>query len=129
MARAFQARDELRFNWIVLDGTAVSFDLCLLYRNRLYTIKNGFDEDYRGLAPGLVLRLGVIERCFELGIDAHELLGHEAGWKTRFASGNRPHVNLRTFPIGPVGLTRYAYRARLRPLLKRAYRGVRPARR
>ena len=129
MARAFQERDELRFNWIVLDDTAVSFDFCLLYRNRLYTLKSGYDEDYRGLAPGLVLRLAVIKRCFEAGIDAHDLLGDEVGWKTRFSSGNRPHLNLRAYPSGPVGHLRYGYRNQVRPTLKTAYRRLRPARR
>ena len=129
VARSFLARDELRFNWIVLDGIAVSFDLCLLYRNRLYTVKNGFDESYRRLAPGLVLRLGVIERCFETEVDEHDLLGDEIGWKTRFASDNRPHLNLRTYPGGSIGHLRHRYRTRLRPRLKTAYGRLRPVQR
>lgn len=128
MARDFQQRDQLRFNWIVLDGVAVSFDFCLLYRNRLYTLKSGYDEAYRKLAPGFVLRLAVIKRCFELGIETHELLGDESGWKTRFSSGHRPYVDFRAYPRGPVGLVRYVYRTRLRPRLRGAYRRLRPAR-
>ena len=126
MTKAFHERDELRFNWIVLDGKAVSFDMCLLYRNRLYTLKSGYDEDYRNLAPGFVLRLAVIKRCFEDGIDEHDLLGAEIGWKTRFASGNRPHVNLRAYRKSPFGYARRGYRHRLRPSLKTAYRRLRP---
>ncbi len=128
MARAFQERDELRFSWIVLDGIAVSFDFCLLHRNRLYTLKSGYDEDYRGLAPGLVHRLAIIKRCFELGIDEHDLLGDEVGWKTRFSAGNRPHVNLRTYPRSPAGLVRYGYKAKLRPRLKQVRDRVRARR-
>jgi CelD/BcsL family acetyltransferase involved in cellulose biosynthesis len=125
MADSFQERDELRFNWLHLDGVAVSFDFCLLYRKRLYTLKSGFDEDYKSLAPGLVHRLAVIKRCFEMDIDEHDLLGNEVGWKTRFASGNRPHVNLRAYGAGPVGIARHAYRSHLRPALKSAYHGLR----
>lgn len=125
MAAAFQEADQLRFNWIVLDGAAISFDFCLLYGNRLYTLKSGMDEDYKSFAPGLVLRLAVIKRCFELGIDAHDLLGDEVGWKTRFASGNRPHLNLWSYP-GPAGHLRRSYRATVRPRLKAAYRRWRP---
>jgi CelD/BcsL family acetyltransferase involved in cellulose biosynthesis len=127
MAAAFQARDELRFNWLHLDGTAVSFDFCLLYRDRLYTLKSGFDEDYKGLAPGLVHRLAVIRRCFELGIDEHDLLGDEIGWKTRFTDGNRPHKDLRAYPGGPLGRLNRRYRSHLRPRLKAVYRRMRPA--
>ncbi len=126
MTKAFHERDELRFNWILLDGKAVSFDMCLLYRNRLYTLKSGYDEDYRNLAPGLVHRLAIIKRCFELEIDEHDLLGDEIGWKTRFASGNRPHVNLRAYRKSPLGYARHGYRHHLRPSLKTAYRRLRP---
>ena len=74
---------------IVLDGHWAAFDLCLLYRDRLYLLKTGYDERFRKLAPGLVMRLSIVERCFELGIDAHELLGDEAEWKRKFATGER----------------------------------------
>ncbi len=127
LARIFHERGEVRLNWIHLDGVAVSFDFCLLYRRRLYTLKSGYDEDYRNLAPGLVLRLAVIKRCFETEVDTHDLLGDEIGWKTRFASGNRPHLDLRAYPRWPAGYLRYGYRSSLRPRLRTAYRRLRPA--
>jgi CelD/BcsL family acetyltransferase involved in cellulose biosynthesis len=127
MASAFDQRDELRFSWLTLDGTAVSFDFCLLYRRRLYSLKSGLDEDYKSLAAGFVHRLAVIRRCFELEIDEHDLLGDETGWKTRFSDGNRPHRDLRAYPGGPLGRLSRNYRAHLRPRLKEAYRKVRPA--
>ena len=34
------------------------------------------------LAPGLVMRLSIVERCFELGLRAHELLGDESEWSS-----------------------------------------------
>jgi CelD/BcsL family acetyltransferase involved in cellulose biosynthesis len=127
LARAFQERGELRFSWIKVDGKAISFDYCILYRRCLYTLKSGFDEDYKNLAPGLVLRLATIKECFESDIDLHDLLGDEVGWKTRFADGNRPHVNMRIYSLRPTGFARYLYRDRMRPRLKAFYRRLRPA--
>ena len=75
---------------------------------------------------GFVHRLAVIKRCFEMDIDEHDLLGDESDWKTRFSDGNRPHVDLRAFPGGPLGRLNRNYRAYLRPRLKAAYRYVRP---
>lgn len=118
IARAFHERGELRLNSILLDGDLVFFGLCILHGNRLYTLKSGFDETYRKLAPGLVSQLVVIERCFELGIDAVELLGEAKGWKMRFASETRPYLWMHAYSGGPLGRARHAYRARLRPLLK-----------
>jgi CelD/BcsL family acetyltransferase involved in cellulose biosynthesis len=126
LGRAFLERGELVLSRIVLDGRVASFDFCILHGRRLYLLKTGFDEEFRKLAPGLVLRLSVIERCFELGLDSHELLGTESEWKQKFATGSREFSLLRTYPRGVPGSARYAYRSILRPRLKSAYGRVRP---
>jgi CelD/BcsL family acetyltransferase involved in cellulose biosynthesis len=120
IAHAFAGRGELRLSGIELDGDLAAFDLTLLHRNQLYLLKTGFDERFRKLAPGLVMRLSIVERCFELGLDAHDLLGDDSEWKRKFATTARPHTSFRAFGRGPAGRGRYAYRAHGRPLLKRA---------
>jgi CelD/BcsL family acetyltransferase involved in cellulose biosynthesis len=124
IARSFHDRGELRLSEITLDGTLAAFDICLLYRNRLYLLKTGFNEGFRKLAPGLVLRLAIIERCFELGVDAHELLGGDEEWKRKFSTTDRQHEALRAYRHRPASLARYGYRAWLRPVLKRVYRST-----
>ena len=118
VARAFHARGELRLSSILLDGQAVAFDLSLLYGSRLHLLKTGYDERFRRLAPGLVLRLSVIERCFELGLSAHELLGDDAEWKRKFSNRDRSHNGFRAYAHRPVALSRYGYRRFARPVLK-----------
>jgi CelD/BcsL family acetyltransferase involved in cellulose biosynthesis len=125
VARAFAARGELRFSRIRLDGETAAFDLTLLHDNRLHLLKTGFDERFRKLAPGLVMRLSIIERCFELGLASHELLGDESEWKAKFQTGVRPYATLRVFPRSPAGLARYGYRKRVRPTLRAVYRRLR----
>lgn len=125
VASTFADRDQLRLSRIVLDGQTAAFDLCLLHGGRLYLLKTGFDESFRRLAPGLVMRLSIIERCFELGLDAHELLGDDSEWKRKFATGERDHLDLRAYPRHPGGIARYSYRAYLRPRLRSAYRRLR----
>ena len=98
-------------------------------RGRLYLLKTGYDERFRRLAPGLVMRLSTIERCFELGLEAHELLGDDTEWKRKFDTGERRHVGFHAYEPGVVGSFSYAYRARARPLLKRAYEGAQARRR
>ena len=113
------ARGELRLSRVTLDGRMAAFDLTLLRGGRLYLLKTGFDERYRRLAPGLVLRLSTIERCFELGLAAHELLGDDAEWKRKFATGERRHVVLRAYGRRPVPRLAYGWRAGVRPVLRR----------
>lgn len=126
VARAFHAREQLRFSRIALDGKTVAFDFGLLHTGRLYSLKVGYEEEFRSLAPALVMRLSMIERCFELGLHTHELLGDDAPWKSQFSSGARDHVGFFAYSRGLGGRTLYGYRAKLRPTLQRSYRRLRP---
>lgn len=125
VAGAYHAFGELKLSGISLDGQLVAFDMSLLHNNRLWLLKTGFDESYRRLAPGLVLRLSIIERGFELGLSGHELLGDDSEWKRKFASGHRAHSRLRAYRARPAPMIRYAYRRWTRPRLRRVYQRVR----
>jgi hypothetical protein len=75
VARAFAQRGELALSGLWLDDRLVAFDLALAHANRYRLLKTGYDESERSLAPGLILRRAVIERCFDLDFEAHEFLG------------------------------------------------------
>jgi hypothetical protein len=121
VAHRFAARGQLSLSWISFGGEMVAFDLCLLHGQRLYLLKTGFDERYRRLAPGLVLRLSVIERCIERGIAAHELLGDDSEWKRKFADSARRHIEVRLYRRSVSGTMAWAYRRYARPPLRGAY--------
>jgi CelD/BcsL family acetyltransferase involved in cellulose biosynthesis len=128
VAHAFRARGELRVSCIRLGGKLVAFDLCVLRHGRLWLLKTAYDEHHRHLAPGLVMRLSIIERCFELGLEAHELAGDTADWKRRFADDERSHVLLTSFARCPGTAVHVAWRGHARPLLGRARRALRARR-
>lgn len=125
MSGAFQAAGELRLSTLRVDGRLAAFDLALLRRGRYFLLKTAYDEALRSLAPGLVLRRSVIERCFELGLEAHEFLGPDMQWKRLFATGDRVHHVWRIYPRRPIDFLGYLYRRDARPRLKRAYLRVR----
>jgi CelD/BcsL family acetyltransferase involved in cellulose biosynthesis len=110
VAAAFAAQDRLRVSSISLDGRLVAFTLCLLYGNRLWQLKIAFDEDFRKLAPGLVLHVEAVQRCHELGLRAYELLGDRADWKHKFATSEREYVTWTAYARRPAPLARYAAR-------------------
>lgn len=126
LAERFHARDDLRVSSIELDGAMAAFNLYLLHERRLYLLKTGFDERFRKLAPGLVMQLNTIERCFDLGLASYELLGDRAEWKAKFATFERPYVVWRAFARTPRPMLHYAYR-RLGRGLKTATRAARRA--
>jgi CelD/BcsL family acetyltransferase involved in cellulose biosynthesis len=128
VARAFHATKELSLSQLTIDGELAAFDLCLEVGGRLYLLKTGYDERRSVLAPGMVMRLSVVERCFELGLRSHELLGDEAGWKRRFATGEEEHRVVRVYPRRALPAARYGYRRAVRPVLRGAYRRLRELR-
>jgi hypothetical protein len=126
VARGFHRTGRLRLSELWLDGRVVAFDLALLHGRRLHLLKTGYDESVRALAPGLVLRRAVVERCFELGLEAHELLGDDMPWKRLFATDERRHMRFAAYGPRPVPLARYAERRGM-PALRRFYvRHVKP---
>lgn len=110
VAERFDSRDALRISSIELDGELVAFDLYLLHDRRLHLLKTGFHEGFRKLAPGLVMQLNTVERCFQLGLQSYELLGHRSEWKAKFATVERPHVSWTGYSRRPRATARYAYR-------------------
>ncbi len=122
MADAYQRLGELRLSTITLDGELAAFDLCLLHANRLWTLKGAYDESHRRLSPGMVLLLWEIERSFELGLEAVELLGGIEEYKLAFATSEREHRRFRAYRRRPAPLARFAYRRWARPALRTGYR-------
>lgn len=121
LAHDLDSRGELVFSSLELDGALAAFDLAIRHSGRYWLLKTAYDESWSRLAPGMALRLSVVETCFELGLDAHEFLGEEMEYKRRFSNSERGHVGFRSYPRRLRPALRYAYRARARPLIKRAY--------
>jgi CelD/BcsL family acetyltransferase involved in cellulose biosynthesis len=118
---------ELRLSMLRLDGRPVAFDLAFEHGARLYSLKTGYDEEYRKIVPGLVLRLSLIEHCFELGLEAHELLGAEMEWKRNFATSAREHLAVRCYPRRLAGLGGALVYERLLPVAARVHHRLRGA--
>lgn len=125
VARRYGELGQLSLSWIALDGRMVAFDLALLDRGSYHLLKTTYDEEFRSLGPGMVLRLAVIERCFELGLQAHEFLGDDMAWKRTFSTGERHHVACHAYRRHPEGVARYAYRSFARPVLAAGRRRLR----
>jgi CelD/BcsL family acetyltransferase involved in cellulose biosynthesis len=121
LAGHFHERGELRLSWVELEGRMVAWDFGILHGNRLYSPKSGYLEEFRSTAPGLVLELATIERCFEDGIEAHELLGSDEPYKLRFSTSVRRHRAFRAFPRRPRPAARYAWRRFAPRELRRAW--------
>jgi CelD/BcsL family acetyltransferase involved in cellulose biosynthesis len=122
VARAFAAEGAFRLSRISVGGWPIVFDYCLLGDNRLWSLKTGYDEDFRAYGPGVVLTLAEVERCFELGIGGLELLGDIDRSKLLFANAQRRHCAVHSDLLHPASVGRHVYWCWARPQLRRAYR-------
>jgi CelD/BcsL family acetyltransferase involved in cellulose biosynthesis len=126
VARDLAGRGELRLSTLEADGRLIGFDLCVVAHDCAWILKGAFDETYRRYAPGLVLLLAEIERAFELGLRSVDLLGGADPYKLKFATGFRSHGALHSHRRLPVPLARLSYYRAARPIMRSAYRALRP---
>ncbi|HZU60225.1 MAG TPA: GNAT family N-acetyltransferase [Solirubrobacteraceae bacterium] len=117
VARAYQARGELRLVWLTVDGQPAAFNFCLERDSSLYCLKAGVDDRFRPLAPGLLIDYCTVERCFDLGLERYELLGADEPYKRYFATSYSDHVRLRSYRRRPAPVMRYLARRIGRPLV------------
>jgi hypothetical protein len=117
----YQQLGGLRLSELRVDGALVAFCLGIVHNARLYTLKTSYDERYAYFAPGNLLRLEMIERCFEQDIDGQELLGPMLRWKQRFATESRDTNVLRAYRRRPGSAVRYGGRRLVLPSLRALY--------
>jgi CelD/BcsL family acetyltransferase involved in cellulose biosynthesis len=108
----------LRLSLLRLDGRAIACDYSIEFQGTCYSLKSGYDEDYRAFGPGALLLREQLRDCFERGVSSVELLGTEdsfkLSWTDRSCDRTRVHAFHRT-PVGLAHWTRVAGRERLRP--------------
>jgi CelD/BcsL family acetyltransferase involved in cellulose biosynthesis len=129
VAHAFHSAGALRISELTLDGALAAMAISIIHQQRVFTLKVGYDERRRPLGPGFVLLMAMIERCFELGLEAYEFSGPDAEYERRFATTQRAYRRLRIYRPGPLNAARYLHYRQVRPALRLGYhklRGVAP---
>jgi CelD/BcsL family acetyltransferase involved in cellulose biosynthesis len=125
LARAFDAERRFALATLRVDRRLAAVAICLVDFDRMWLLKTAYDEALGVYSPGTLLAFAIVERCFQLGLDACELLGDIAEWKRRLRPRTREYDSFRLYRRRPGPLAAFAYRRFLRPSLRRVYRDVR----
>jgi CelD/BcsL family acetyltransferase involved in cellulose biosynthesis len=113
-------RGWLRLYFLRIGGQRIAFCYGLCFRNRLFTLKTGYDPRYASCSPSTVLCSMMIEEAFQHGREEVDLLGVNEGWKRSWTSTTRRHEWLFVFRPGVRSrLLRWA-KFRMAPALRRA---------
>jgi CelD/BcsL family acetyltransferase involved in cellulose biosynthesis len=76
----------------------IAVRISLLYRNKLFMLKSGYDEAYHRYSPGQVLTERLLREAWDKKWDEVDFLGDEERWKLSWATDRRPHEWLFVFP-------------------------------
>ncbi len=113
----------LRLAFLRLDGRPIACDFALEHGGIWYTLKAGFDEEFRSFGPGALLLRDEIAHCCERpDVSRMELLGHEDSFKASWTDHHSDRTWMKVFSARPAGVlhwTANAMRERARPAWRR----------
>jgi CelD/BcsL family acetyltransferase involved in cellulose biosynthesis len=100
-AAAACERGILRVFFMRIEGRAVAMVLAAECAGRLWTLKIGYDEEFRRCSPGTLLTRHTIAWAAERRLRSYEFLGTAAWWTAQWTKDVRACVSLRIYPMHP----------------------------
>jgi CelD/BcsL family acetyltransferase involved in cellulose biosynthesis len=107
-AAAACERGILRLFFMRIASRAVATVLAAECAGRLWTLKIGYDEEFRRCSPGSLLTRYTIAYAAGRGLRSYEFLGTAAWWTAQWTRDVRPCVSLRIYPAHPKALAALA---------------------
>jgi CelD/BcsL family acetyltransferase involved in cellulose biosynthesis len=112
-------RGWLRLYFLTVAGKRIAVRIALLFRNRLYMLKSGYDPAYAPFSPSHLLCDKMLREAWELGFDEADFLGQAERWKLSWSNGVRPHYYLFLFARRPMPWLLHKTKFSLIPGLRR----------
>ncbi|MGI9538721.1 MAG: GNAT family N-acetyltransferase [Miltoncostaeaceae bacterium] len=97
VARWAAEKGLLRLVFLRLNGKGIAFKFGIESGGAFYSLKSGFDVEFRKLAPQKVLNDAMMRRGFEIGLSSFEFLGNADSWKCDWTSTLRERHLVHTF--------------------------------
>jgi CelD/BcsL family acetyltransferase involved in cellulose biosynthesis len=116
-------RGWLRLASLRVDGRAVAAELDIACAGSLYSLKCGFDTEYRAFGPGQLLTHDCLKLAFDEGLASYEFLGTDEPYKMNWTDTTRERVRVRSFPRTVTGDVSAITRHYARPVVRRLRRG------
>jgi len=124
-------RGWLRLAFLRLEERPVAFVFGLEADGVFYSVKSGFDPDFRRFGTGGLLRYQLLARAFSAGLRRYEFLGDAEPWKLEWTTTCRERSTFHAFAPSMAGILQWtvhvhAYRvARRMPLASTSRRLLR----
>jgi CelD/BcsL family acetyltransferase involved in cellulose biosynthesis len=118
----------LRLAFLSVDDQPIACDYALQHDGSWYSLKAGYDHEYRSYGPGALLLHEEIAHLHREGLRRMELLGTEDEFKLSWTDRSAQRSWVRAFRRTPAGLAAwagFASRERARPLARRVKTALR----
>jgi CelD/BcsL family acetyltransferase involved in cellulose biosynthesis len=94
-------RGWLRLYFLTLGGKRIAVRMALLFRNKVYMLKSGYDPQYAMYSPGHLLCHKILDEAWRLRFDEVDFLGNSERWKLNWSKDIRRHAWVFAFPKRP----------------------------
>jgi len=111
-------RGWLRIYFLTLGAKRIAVRIALLFHNRVYMLKSGYDPQYAAYAPGHLLCHKILDEAWRLHFDEVDFLGNSERWKLAWSTDLRPHSWLFAFPTRLKPRLLHYLKATLMPRIK-----------
>jgi CelD/BcsL family acetyltransferase involved in cellulose biosynthesis len=119
-ARIARERGWLRLLFLTLNGRRIAVAYSLVFENRLFLCKTGYDPEFATASPFKVLTYFAIRYAFETGCMAVDFLGDPEPWKIEWTTSRMPHDWLFVFSNSRRARLLYPLKFQLVPALKKS---------
>ncbi|HEX2160787.1 MAG TPA: GNAT family N-acetyltransferase [Thermoleophilaceae bacterium] len=101
----------LRLACLRLEGRAIACDYVIEHGGTWYSLKAGYDEEFRSFGPGALLLREEIGHCLASGVTCLDLLGNEDAFKSSWADRSVERSWMGAFRRTPRGLAAWLRKA------------------
>jgi hypothetical protein len=88
----------LHMCFLKVGSARIAVRISLLFGNKLFMLKSGYDEAYHRYSPGQVLTERLLREAWDKKWDEVDFLGDDERWKLSWATDRRSHTWLFVFP-------------------------------
>lgn len=94
----------LRLALMRVGGVAVAMQIAVVWQERFWLLKIGYDPAYAKCSPGQLLMLHTVQQAAQQGLKSYEFLGNPAPWTESWTRVLRPCVRVAAYPFSVPGL-------------------------
>lgn len=99
------AKRQCRVSFMRVEGKAVAMHLAVVWNERYWLFKIGYDEAYGRCSPGTLLMLHTIGEAAREGCTSFEFMGESESWITDlWTKEQHDCVRVRTYPFSSAGM-------------------------